>query len=114
MNIDLLFLRFVLFLCLSAQSTAIRVELERLHMDNIELNQQRQTTQIKHEIQMKKLHDQYAKQLHDAEQWPDRLQTELTRERESHRLQIIDVETRLKQNFLLVSERILLIVYSCV
>lgn len=48
---------------------------------------------------MKKLHETYAQQLREAEQWPDRLQKELNREREQHRLQLHELEQRLTENF---------------
>jgi 2-succinyl-5-enolpyruvyl-6-hydroxy-3-cyclohexene-1-carboxylate synthase len=54
---------------------------------------------ITHDIQMKKLQDQYSMKLREAEQWPDRLQTELKHEREQHRIQMIELEHRLKENF---------------
>ncbi|CAF0895169.1 unnamed protein product [Rotaria sp. Silwood1] len=78
----------------------IRSELERLHNENIELTKQRETLHITHDIQMKKIHDTYSIKLREAEQWPDRLQTELNREREQHRIQIHELEQRLKENFL--------------
>lgn len=86
------------------ETQRIRDELERLHNDNIELSKQRETLLITHDVQLKKLHDQYSKQLQDAEQWPDRLQTELNRERENHRIQMNELERRLKENFLTVSK----------
>lgn len=73
-----------------------------MHNENIELTKQRETLRITHDVQMKKLHDHYARQLHDAEQWPDRLQMELNREREQHRIQMTELERRLKENFLSV------------
>ena len=60
---------------------------------------------ITHDIQTKKLHDTYSVQLQQAEQWPDRLQTELTREREHHRIQLEELERRLKEGFSAVSPR---------
>jgi hypothetical protein len=51
---------------------------------------------------MKKLHDSYSIKLREAEQWPDRLQSELNREREQHRIQINELERRLKESFLTV------------
>ncbi|CAF2796492.1 unnamed protein product [Rotaria sp. Silwood2] len=84
----------------SLESKTIRSELERLHNENIELKKQRETLNITHDIQMKKLHDTYSIKLREAEQWPDRLQTELSREREHHRIQIHELEQSLKENFL--------------
>ena len=52
---------------------------------------------------MKKLHDNYAIKLREAEQWPDRLQSELKHEREQHRLQMGELERRLKENLTTVS-----------
>ena len=86
----------------AAESQTIRGELERLHNENIELSKQRETLHITHDVHMKKLHDHYSKQLHEAEQWPDRLQSELNREREQHRSQLIDLERRLKESFVTV------------
>ena len=63
----------------------------------------RETLHITHDIQMKKLHDTYSVQLQHAEQWPDRLQTELTRERDHHRSQLDELERRLKESFAAVS-----------
>lgn len=83
----------------------LRKELERLHEENIELNKQRETVHITHDLQMKKLRDQYGKQFKEAEQWPDRLQAELTREREQHRMQMMDLERRLKESFFTVSDK---------
>ena len=77
----------------------IRSELERLHNENIELTKQKETLQITHDIQIKKLHDNYAIKLRDAEQWPDRLQAELNHERQQHQKQLIELEQRLKENF---------------
>jgi hypothetical protein len=48
---------------------------------------------------MKKLHDNYSLKLREAEQWPDRLQKELSHERDQHRIQMIELERRLKENF---------------
>ena len=87
------------------ESKQIRDELERLHNENIELKKQKETMHIAQNVQIKKLHDQYAKQLYDAEQWPDRLQSELNREREQHQSQMTDLERRLKENFLTVGFR---------
>jgi hypothetical protein len=42
--------------------------------------------------------------LREAEQWPDRLQMELKQEREQHRIQMIELENRLKENFTTVSQ----------
>ena len=53
-------------------------------------------------IQIKKLHDIYSIKLREAEQWPDRLQSELNREREQHRIQMNEFERRLKESFLTV------------
>ncbi len=92
-------LRFYFFL---AESKIIRSELERLHHENIELTKQRETLNITHDIQMKKIHDTYAMKLREAEQWPDRLQSELNREREQHRIQINELERQLKESFLMV------------
>ncbi|CAF3576825.1 unnamed protein product [Rotaria sordida] len=78
----------------------IRSELERIHNENIELTKQRETLIITHDIQIKKLHDTYSIKLREAEQWPDRLQTELKREREQYQIQIHELEQRLKENFL--------------
>ncbi|CAF4143162.1 unnamed protein product [Rotaria magnacalcarata] len=86
----------------------IRRELERLHNENIELTKQRETLDITHDIQIKKIHDGYAKRLHEAEQWPDRLQTELNHQREQHRIQTIDFERQLRENFAIVSKFIYL------
>lgn len=41
--------------------------------------------------------------LREAEQWPDRLQSELTREREQHQIQINELERHLRENFLAVN-----------
>ncbi|UJR35192.1 hypothetical protein I4U23_027959 [Adineta vaga] len=84
----------------TSECEIIRRELERLHNENIELTKQKETTHITHDIQMKKLHDNYAIKLREAEQWPDRLQAELKHEREQHRIQINELERRLKENFL--------------
>ncbi|CAF0992035.1 unnamed protein product [Rotaria sordida] len=81
------------------ESEMIRRELERLHNENIELTKQRETLNITHDIQIKKVHDTYAIKLHEAEQWPDRLQTELNHQREQHRIQMIELERQLKKNF---------------
>ncbi len=86
----------------TAESKTIRSELERLHNENIELTKQRETLNITHDIQIKKLHDSYAIKLREAEQWPDRLQSELNREREQHRIQMNELERRLKESFLTV------------
>ncbi len=86
----------------TAESKTIRSELERFHNENIELTKQRETLNITHDIQMKKLHDSYSIKLREAEQWPDRLQSELNREREQHRIQINELERRLKESFLTV------------
>lgn len=59
---------------------------------------------ITHDIQIKKIHDSYSIKLRDAEQWPDRLQTELNHQREQHRIQMIELERRLKDNFTTVSK----------
>lgn len=64
----------------------------------------RETSQIIHDVQLKKIRDSYASQLRDAEQWPDRLQAELNREREQHRVQLTELERRLSEGFLAVSE----------
>ena len=69
----------------------------------------RETLQIVHEIQMKKLQENYSERIRDAEQWPDRLQSELNREREQHRIELIELERRLKENFAAVRNRISLI-----
>ena len=53
---------------------------------------------------MKKLRESYAIKLREAEQWPDRLQSELKHEREQHRTQLNELERRLKENFTAVSE----------
>jgi hypothetical protein len=58
---------------------------------------------ITHDIQMKKLQDSYSMKLREAEQWPDRLQMELKHEREQNRIQMIELEHRLKENFNTVS-----------
>jgi DNA repair ATPase RecN len=86
----------------TAESKTIRSELERLHNENIELTKQRETLNITHDIQIKKLHDSYAIKLREAEQWPDRLQSQLNREREQHRIQMNELERRLKESFLTV------------
>ncbi len=86
----------------TAESKTIRSELERLHNENTELTKQRETLNITHDIQIKKLHDSYSIKLREAEQWPDRLQSELNREREQHRIQINEIEHRLKESFLTV------------
>jgi exonuclease VII large subunit len=86
----------------TAESRTIRSELERLHDENIELNKQRETLHITHDIQLKKLHDTYSNKLRDAEQWPDRLQSDLNREREQHRTQMNELERRLKESFITV------------
>lgn len=93
---------FFLFINL-AQSKMLRVEFERLHEENIELIKQRETTHITHDVQIKKLHDSYAMKLREAEKWPDRLQSELTREREQHQIQINEIERRLRENYLAVN-----------
>ncbi|UJR10636.1 hypothetical protein I4U23_014832 [Adineta vaga] len=80
------------------ESKRIRSDLQRLQNENIELAKQRETLYITHDIQMKKLHDSYATKLREAEQWPDRLQSELKHEREQHRTQINDLERRLKES----------------
>ena len=87
----------------TAESETIRHELERLHNENIELNKQKETLHITHDIQIKKLHDNYSNKLREAEQWPDRLQAELNHERQQHQKQIIELERRLKENFTAVS-----------
>ncbi|CAF1156456.1 unnamed protein product [Adineta ricciae] len=69
----------------SSESDTIRRELERLHNENIELTKQKETTYITHDIQVKKLRESYAVKLREAEQWPDRLQSELKHEREQQR-----------------------------
>ncbi|CAF2941831.1 unnamed protein product [Rotaria sp. Silwood2] len=83
----------------TSESDTIRRELERLHNENIELTKQRETLNITHDIQIKKLHDTYATKLHEAEQWPDRLQTELNHHREQNRIQMMELERQLKENF---------------
>lgn len=95
-------LTFYLPLLNTAESKLIRAEVERLHEENLELNKQRQTTSISHEIQMKKLHETYAIKLREAEQWPDRLQTELNQQRDQHQIEITELERRLRENFLAV------------
>ena len=87
----------------TAESNKLRFELERLHNANIELTKQRETLNITHDVQIKKLHDTYSIKLREAEQWPDRLQSELNREREKHRIQLNELEQRLNENFLTVS-----------
>ncbi len=57
---------------------------------------------ITHDVHMKKLHDTYGIKLREAEQWPDRLQSELNHEREQHRIQMNELERRLKESFLTV------------
>jgi hypothetical protein len=52
---------------------------------------------------MKKLRDSNSIKLRDAEQWPDRLQSELNREREQHKIQINEFEHRLKESFITVN-----------
>ncbi len=86
----------------TAESKTIRSELERLHNENVELTKQRETLHITHDVQIKKLHDTYSKKLHEAEQWPDRLQSDLNREREQHRIQMNELERRLKESFVSV------------
>ncbi|CAF0764701.1 unnamed protein product [Rotaria sp. Silwood1] len=81
------------------ESETIRRELERLHNENIELTKQRETLNITHDIQIKKLHDTYAIRLQEAEQWPDRFQTDLNHQREQHRIQMMELERQLKENF---------------
>ena len=66
------------------------------------MTKQRETLHITHDVQIKKLHDTYSIKLREAEQWPDRLQTELNREREQHRIQMQELEQRLKESFLTV------------
>ena len=87
-----------------AELETIRRELERLHNENIELTKQKETINITHDIQMKKLQDSYSMKLREAEQWPDRLQMELKQVREQHRIQMIELENRLKENFTTVSQ----------
>lgn len=94
---------FFSFEIIVAELEIIRRELERLHNENIELTKQRETLDITHDIQIKKIHDTYAAKLHEAEKWPDRLQTELNQQREQHRIQMIELERRLKENFTIVS-----------
>lgn len=86
-----------------AELEIIRRELERLHNENIELTKQKETLNITHDIQIKKLHDNYAIKLREIEQWPDRLQSELNHEREQHHLQMTQLERQLKENFAIVS-----------
>jgi hypothetical protein len=93
---------FLLSFINTAESKTIRSELERLHNENIELIKQRETLNITHDVHMKKLHDTYGIKLREAEQWPDRLQSELNREREQHRIQMNELERRLKESFLTV------------
>ena len=88
----------------AAELQTIRRELERLHHENIELTKQKETMNITHDIQMKKLQENYSIKLREAEQWPDRLQMELKREREQHRIQMDELEHRLKENFTAVSQ----------
>ncbi|CAF0717704.1 unnamed protein product [Adineta steineri] len=83
----------------TSESSILRRELENLHSENIELTKQKETLCITHDLQIKKLHGNYATKLREAEQWPDRLQTELKHEREQHRIQMIELERRLKENF---------------
>ena len=58
---------------------------------------------ITHDIQFKKFQDNYSIKLREAEQWPDRFQKELNQQREQHKLQITELERRLKDNFITVS-----------
>jgi hypothetical protein len=48
---------------------------------------------------MKKLHETYLIKLREAEQWPDRLRSELNREREQHRVKMNELELSLKESF---------------
>ncbi len=96
-------MKFLFFSINTVESEKIRRELERLHNENIELTKQKETLNITHDIQIKKLQDSYIIKLRDAEQWPDRLQKELNHEREQHRIQMIELERRLKENFAAVS-----------
>lgn len=84
-------------------------EIERLHEENIELKKQKETLNIAHDIQMKKIHDSYSVKLREAEQWPDRLQTALNHEREQHRIQMLELERRLKESFINVNNDISII-----
>jgi len=79
------------------------LELDRLRQENIELNKQRETLIITHDVQLKKLDDSYSTKLHEAEQWPDRLQKELNHEREQHRLAKNELERQLRESFRTVS-----------
>lgn len=81
------------------ESEKIRRELGRIHDENIELTKQKDVLIITHDLQMKKLQDNYSSKLREAEQWPDRLQTELQHQREQHRIQMIELEKRLTDNF---------------
>ena len=63
------------------------------------MNKQRETLIITHDIQLKKLHDSYSTKLHEAEQWPDRLQKELNHEREQHRIARNELERHLRESF---------------
>ena len=112
-KIVFLFFSERIFLIHIAESEIIRRELERLHNENIELTKQKETMNITHDIQIKKLHDNYSIKLRDVEQWPDRLQMELNHEREQHRIQINELERRLKENFTTVCEEFYLILKKC-
>lgn len=85
------------------ESEKIRRELARFHDENIELTKQKDVLIITHDLQMKKLQENYSNKLREAEQWPDRLQTELKHQREQHRLQMIELEQRLTENFTTVN-----------
>ena len=82
--------------------------MQRLQNENIELTKQRETLHITHDVQMKKVHENHAAKLREAEQWPDRLQADLKNEREQHRAQMNDLERRMKEAFATV----VFIVYS--
>ncbi|CAF1253041.1 unnamed protein product [Adineta ricciae] len=81
------------------EAKKIRSELQRLQNENIELTKQRETLHITHDVQMKKVHENHAAKLREAEQWPDRLQADLKCEREQHRAQMNDLERRMKEAF---------------
>ena len=75
------------------------------------LRSEKSSLAVAHQCQITQLKDSFMERLRESDDWPLKLQQELTRERDKHRHELNALETNLRDNFRIVSILIQLVSY---
>ncbi len=80
----------------------LKNEIKHLNERILDMESERKSMTLAHQCQITQLKDTFKEKMRSIEDWPDKLNSELSKEREKHNQEMKKLEHELNQNFRMV------------